>query len=248
MRPSIKLGIALALAGVTSGGAAQSKPGDPEEVVRAFWEAALAQRWADAVAFLDLTILARMRATQLENARRPQPQPTVEDLLRRDPTMPREAAEYQIRSRARLLSRQGANPFPEFFGIDSSAQLERMPMEEVAARWLQAQDPVWRMMELRRSRSCAPLAEHDSSVASRRPEVFGHVMAGRDSAFVLFRPAWMPRAGMPGDFRAFSPPNVAVVVRRPEGWRIRAAREPQGGFFTAINLNPSDCPAPPRIQ
>ena len=112
-------------------------------------------------------------------------------------------------------------------------------------RWLQAQDPVWRNMALRRSRNCTPLAEHDSSVAARRPEVFGQVKAGGDSAFVLYRPAWMPRAGMPGDYRAFQPPNVAVVVKHPAGWRIRAARDAGGGFFTAINANPSDCPAPP---
>lgn len=216
---------------------------DPTATVQAFWKAVLSMRWADAVEFLDLRELERARRFQLQIARAPRGREyTAADLMRRDPGMPREAAEYEVRRTEKLRRQYPPRMFPHYFGVDSAAQLEKMPLEELAVRWIQAHDPVWLMLEQRRSQKCPPSPSVDSIASTRFPLVYGAVMAGLDTAFVLFRSSWFPlREGDPTmDGPDLQPLRTATLHKLSAGWRIRAIQElleGSPGFYGMI-----DCP------
>jgi hypothetical protein len=222
---------------------AQSQPPGPVETMRAFWEAALSQRWADAVMLLDLGPIDRMRRQQLEMARlRPGREYTVEDLLRRDPDMPRAAAEYEVRRRERTRAEYPVKPFYMYAGVDSAAQLERMPLEEVAERWLRQHDVMAHLAEMRKRSNCPANPVFDSLMTTRRAVVYGAVLAGPDTAFVLHRPGWLPAIFGASELRDEIPP-VAILIRHPEGWRIRATGDAFRGLSGGFGWDMVDCPA-----
>jgi len=213
---------------------------DPVATVTAFWAAAIAMRWAEAVSLLDLTALEKSRQAELESARMPRGREyTAEDLMRRDPDMPREAAEYEIRRREKLRKQYPERPFRQYFGVDSSAQLARMSIEEVATRWIQGHDPLWQMLEQRRRYNCPPSSGLDSLFALRRPRVYGGVTVG-DTAFVVFRSAWLPAAFFSWETDDIVPPQVAVLRKGRAGWRIRAVEDlvMESGL-----MGSTDCPS-----
>jgi hypothetical protein len=94
---------------------------DPTATVQSFWNAVLAMNWVEAVRYLDLRDVARARRIQLDLARAPRGREyTVADLMRRDPEMPREAAEYEVRRIEKMRRQYPDRPFRGYFGIDST--------------------------------------------------------------------------------------------------------------------------------
>lgn len=217
---------------------------DPASTVRAFWEAVFAARWPEAVDLLNLADVDRLRRQQVKYARAPRGRDyTAADLMLRDPEMPREAAEYEIRKQEKERKQFPERPFWMYYGVDSAAQLERMPLEEVAMRWLQAADPLWQVQEVRRVNHC-PLAQGlDSLRSTRHALVYGSVPAGTDTAIVAFRSEWFPVLDFftdPGEIR---PPQFAVLTKGQAGWRIHPLRgllENVRGGLAGFDL--SDCP------
>lgn len=215
---------------------------DPVATVTAFWAAAVAMRWTEAVSLLDLSPLEKSRQAQLEVARMPRGREyTAEDLMRRDPDMPREAAEYEIRRLERMRQQYPERPFSFYLGVDSAAQLERMPIDEMATRWIQGHDPLWQVLEQRRRYNCPPSSGLDSLIALRRPQVYGGVTVG-DTAFVIFRSGWLPAAFYTGDAGDIVLPQVAVLRKGRAGWRIRAVEDLMMGSGLGLMGN-TDCPA-----
>jgi len=217
-------------------------PLDPAATVKAFWEAAFAMRWADAVLFLDLSEVEKMRQVQLEVSRvRPGREYTVEDLMRRDPDMPREAAEYEVRRREKLRRQYPERPFRSF-GVDSASQVERMLLEELAARWLARHDPLWHVSEQSRIRRCPASPVFDSLIVKRRAVVYGTVMGSADTAFVLFKAPWFPISEFPTELRENQRPEIAVLLNTPAGWRIRANDDLLQGSMSGELIGLTDCP------
>jgi hypothetical protein len=121
--------------------AAQSSP---EDVVRAFFKAEREGRWIDAARFMDLQRFERLRSNALSAAgfRSVWVNRTADDLMKQDPEMPRAAAEYQLKKMNESMRDYDflSHQFARTPTLDS---LRVLPVEEVAARWLEAKGPDW---------------------------------------------------------------------------------------------------------
>jgi hypothetical protein len=124
----------------------QSVPPTPEEVVRDFFRAEQTGRWLDAARLLDLKRFEPIRRASIEVpvSRTPAAQITPQQLMKQDPGMPLAVAEYQV-SKMReavsdidFLSR-------DFARVPSVDSLRALPVDEAAARWLEAKGPRWRI-------------------------------------------------------------------------------------------------------
>lgn len=123
-------------------------------VVERFLEAANAARWTAAAEELDLTLFAAYRQVTVASARLPRlpiaAAPTPAELQREDSTLSLAVAEY-LAARERDVRAAMAEERPdrrlrhEWAHIDSVAQLERMPVAQAAARWLEARSLPYRV-------------------------------------------------------------------------------------------------------
>ena len=134
--------------------------------------------------------------------------------------MPREVAEYEVRRREKLRAQYPARPFSGFQGVDSTVQLERYPIEDLAVRWIQAHDPIWQVQELRRINQCPSPGPSDVLLTPRQAVVYGAVVASPDTAFVTFRPDWFPFRDRIAEAQDGRLPRIAVLRRESSGWRI----------------------------
>lgn len=234
----MKFHVAVALLVIV---AARSVSGqaNPEDVVRAFFKAEDEGRWIDAARLLDLQRFERIRANTLKvgDYRAPFIRRTPEDLMKFDPDMPRAAAEYQIKKMNEdmrdydFLSHQYAR-------TSTLESLRTLPIEEVAARWLEAKGPDWAAELSARERKRHPdpnCPEIPDSIAAklksewRRPlaTVLG-ATAGSDSLryVVVGMQRWRPdsageAAGRDGESgMSGMSPNVLTVRRVGGAWRI----------------------------
>jgi hypothetical protein len=118
---------------------------NPEDVVRAFFNAEKAGRWRDAAAMLDQTYITTYQQDLLTGLRnRPSlRKATVEDLMRADSTMPRAAAEYQLKQ---MYDSMNESTFLEqdFARVTTVDSLAALSPAEAAARWLEARDPAYK--------------------------------------------------------------------------------------------------------
>lgn len=226
--------IAFVLGSAPGGAQSDSRQSPPALVVDSFSRAVRDARWLDAARFVDVAMIARMRDEQLESLRRPVPKVTVEDLLRRNPDMPRVVAEYEVR---RIDEhRSDLDPLlSQYARVGSADELARLTPTEVAARFVEANDMRWQIrlaMERERKRGCAiPDSVFTSLATGRPPEVriIGSVMD--DSvAYVLHRdrPAPVDSARSPrraarraANARGFViPPNLTTLRSIGAEWRI----------------------------
>jgi len=187
--------------------------------LRTFLRALIEERWTDAAALLYLADLDQHRRQVAAAARRSSGpvEVTVEDLLRSEPQMPRVVAEYQLKRIRANTANGGGFLSHEFAGVTDPLVLDSLPLQEVATRWLQAQDPAMRMLDDLRGNGCPMSAGLDSALRSVSITILGSVV-GDDSALVLFRNPWFPQAdsGYYG-----SGPQVARLVRGDSaGWRL----------------------------
>ena len=200
-------------------------------VTEAFFKAIAAADWKAAAGFLDLAALDRERQSAVEGARRQRTMPpmTVERLMRMDPAMPRAAAEYQVTRMNR--SRQSRNYLLSDFGVADPDSLLALPMEAVAARWLEAHDERAMYREaLRLSGSC-PVTLGDTLPA---PEyrIIGTVVD--DSvAYTLYR---QRDRGMPVVIGAGPFPPKVLQLRQGHGaWWVVPSPDMSGAMGMMVN-------------
>jgi len=123
---------------------AQSASTTPGDVVRDFFKAEKEGRWIDAAHSLDLTGFEPIRryAVQAAKSMTSRPKTTAQEVMRWDPDMPLAVAKYQAKRSNEglqspdLLSR-------EFARVTSVDSLVAMPIDEAAARWLEAKGSKW---------------------------------------------------------------------------------------------------------
>jgi hypothetical protein len=252
------VGLMLWLAPTVLASRAQSGTGSgtPAAVVDSFFRATEQQRWRDAARLMDLEAFGELRDQAVRFRRRPQKvhRLTPDELMKHDPKMPREVAEYEVaRSNEAMARYDGVSQ--EYANVPSVDSLAALPVEEAAARWLQARDPRYQMLRSLdevRSRCNLP----DSLVArallqapSTTAQVIGTVL--EDSvAYVLYvdKPVRQGGADSARAHRRRSapraswamPPPVLTLRRLGSHWRI-APGEPFGGWSGYMTV--SDCSA-----
>jgi hypothetical protein len=224
---SVRFSLLLGLACLNATLGAQAPASDrsrvrAEVVARQFFNAVSHGRWIDAAQLLDLTWIELNRRSLFESARRPMVHhaPTLQDLMRSDPDMPRAVAEYEL---ARLLRHRGearAEHFSSVFAdVSDTTMLVRLSPLELGARWLQGQDMRYQLRRATlRSPSCrrTPGVSAAIDAAERLPErfVIGAIEVG-DSAYVVHSDTSAFRTRMDG-----TAPKVAVLVWGGDRWRI----------------------------
>ena len=159
---------------------------------------------------------------------------TVEDLLRQDPAMPREVAEYEVK---RAANRFPPPPsFPEIHGVESEEELAALEPREVLARQLWAADLRLRFrahldqLAATHPRYRDQLAEQKAAL---RPLWYtlplGSVESG-DRTYVVLGDSgeWLVgrKKSMPDDGLA----DLVVLRRDGGGWRISSSLGLGGGF------------------
>ncbi len=192
---------AVSLALTASSVAPAAGQSSPREAAAGFLEAWNARRWTETARLLDLDSFDRFRRNFLARAQRQPdegPQPNVEEMLRTNPGMPREAAEYQIRM-MREQQRRYADPTPfEFARVSSASALRALTAEEAAARWLESRDPRWQVRMQYEQAGCAP-ADDVAEIPLPRRRLIGVVADSDSTTYALFKedrgsdgaPAWV---------------------------------------------------------
>jgi hypothetical protein len=166
------LGVVALLSAYPVTGLAQSAA-PLQQVVRDFFAAEAEGRWLDAAHMLDLTRFEGVRRSAIGTARSlgSPPKVTVKQLMEMDPSMPVAVAEYQIKSMSDA-SRGFDYLLSEFARVSSTDSLAALPLDEAAARWLEAKGPRWqteRAMTAARSRPQTGCALIPDSVARLAP-------------------------------------------------------------------------------
>jgi hypothetical protein len=214
---------------------------EPRAIVDSFIAATNLERWADAVAFLDLPSFLRFFEERVNTARAalPQPEVTVEELMAEDSTLPRAVAEWQV-AKSRELAKQ--YPFgdfsEEFAGITSFRALQALEPAEAAARWLQAEDPRAAFRRAIASAKC-PQSFPDSirTLSVLQVRTLGAALTDDTTAYVLVADGLET-----GDDPLYSrPPHLILVRRTRVGWRIM----PQPGLLAGqrnISFIEMECP------
>ena len=227
---SILLGAAT-LAASLAPLAAQTR--GPEAATRAFFSALVERRWLDASRLVDPETRQRFKQGELrfaaEVARGPQI-PTIDDLLKRDPSLPRAVAEYQIQQHQRMVKQMGDPLADEMVGVGSAQDIRALPDAEVLARWLEAHDVIYQAKRVAgaRGEQIPPDALQDLQRNPTRYEVVGAVPDGDEQSQVVFRTI-RPVGELPSD----APPEAreamveasrqldVITVRRSGGsWAI----------------------------
>jgi len=196
----------------------QSSPADEaSHAARALFLALAEARWGDAAAFMHTGTLEEFRERHLENARQaPQWQraESAEELMRREPGLPRAVAEYQASQSAEMHRKFPRPSLADGFArVETLAELEALSAKEMFARFLEATD--WRYRGARQiERGGGKItADGRAALPRTRHEVLGAVPHGEDVAYVVYRIIHL------GD----GPREVQTLrmERTPDGWRAR---------------------------
>jgi hypothetical protein len=192
-------------------------------VVDSFFADVAAERWDAAAARLDLARFEPFFKEQLRNSRSEVrlPDPTPEELMARDSTMPRAVAEWQVaRMRASRPNMAFGDYSHEFAGVTSQHDLLTLTIPDAAARWLAARDERTQLRESARRQGC-PLGNLPQASPPTRHTVLGVLMTNDSTAYVVhtddrFRDA---PAGL------MSTTRVLVARRTGSAWRIAPQRD-----------------------
>jgi hypothetical protein len=249
MRARLAAAVAAALLSARAPcGATQEAPAG---VVKAFFKAVAEERWRDAARYLDVSTFDRYRRAQVAYLRqaRPGPQLAVEDLLRIDPDMPREVAEYEVRRMAQRRHGIDDELSREFAGVTSVDTLAAMSADDAAARWLQAKDfrlIVRRELQAQRDRGCRiPAGAENMLPPAPAPELLGAVVLD-SAAYVIVRDGGREPGGDPFFDVHAEGPRVIQLRRVRDQWRILARADVATGQSIGFSTS-DDCP-PPRRQ
>ncbi len=193
---------------------------DAAQAARTLFRALVEERWEDAAGLVHPETLQEFRESHLENARhmleRERPE-SAEDLMRREPGMPRVVAEYQANRSAEMQRMYPPPAVAEGFArVESLAELEALSPREMFARFLEAAD--WRYRAARQiERAGGTITPEQRAVLPRnRHQVLGAVPDGEAVAYVVYRIIHL-------DDDADSPREVQTLrmERTSEGWRAR---------------------------
>jgi hypothetical protein len=202
----------------------------PRDAVGRFVEAWNARRWSEAAALLDLDQFDRFRQDFVARARRqPEgPRITVEEILRRNPGMPRAAAEYQV-ERMEEERRRYEDPTPfEFARVRSVSELRALGAREAAARWLESRDPRYAARLQYEQAGCRVPTDLDQMPSPRR-RVLG-VVEDRDASYAIVKED-RDDTGEPdyygGDL------TVIQLRERGGGWLV----VPRGDLLPEVGVN-----------
>jgi len=202
--------------------ASQRRPAQPaDSVARGFFDAVARERWATAATFMDLELFRPFVSQALDLAReyRAPRVPTLEELMRNDPDMPREVAEYELR-KYREYATGLPNPLPlQFAGVTSADSLAALSLEQAAAAWLEAQDDRTRIRELL-SRNRCPVPPRDSLAQAERHSVIGVLSAGDTAAYALHASGRLRQGPVPDSGQLVPLPQVLELRRRGDTWRV----------------------------
>jgi len=195
-------------------------------VVREAFDALERKDWAGAVRLTHPEALAGFQRKEVEQFRlrqqveaQGQPVPAY-----RDPTMPPAVVEWFEQQAARHHEDAMAG-LSKVYAVASIEELEALPAEEVATRWLAYSDleaTLRRDLDLQaRERSSTVAASIDSNrvpVPRLRREVVGGVQESDDTVHVLYRLGHEMPGAPPFGF------ELAVITARatPDGWRLWA--------------------------
>ena len=202
---------ALALLALTTQ-ACTGPNGGARSESEAFLDAVAQERWKDAGTLLDLAQLESLRIERAtaERQRRRSPPVTVEQLMHSNPDMPRSAAEYQITQ----TTRQRSQSLLKFeFGLSDPDSLLSLPIETVAARWVEVHDERWQNGEAHRN---CPKDGRDDDIIAPAFQIIGTV-SDSNRAYVLYSDTLWQRGIDP----VFAPPPRVIQLRlRGQRWQI----------------------------
>lgn len=213
----------------------------PAAVVDSFFKATEQERWSDAARLMDLVTFGALQDEEVRNMRRAKVRRrpiTPEMLMKSDPKMPRDVAEYQA-ARTNEAMDQSDWLVRDYANVGNVDTLAALSPKEAAARWLEAKDERYQMRQsLAQARAHCNLPDslitRLASLPATTHRVLGTVMD--DSlAYVLY--AELPSGGEKPDSasrrsgrrarmsRAFwvMPPPVMTLRRIAGQWRIAPA-------------------------
>jgi hypothetical protein len=205
----------------------------PRDAAGRFVEAWNARRWSEAAEVLDLDQFDRFRQEFIGRARRQRegPNVTVEELLRRNPGMPRDVAEYQV-SRMEEDRRRFEDPTPfEFAGVRSVSELRGLTVREAAARWIESRAPRYTARQQYEQAGCRVPDDLDQMPIPRR-RIIGTVDESDDVSYALVK----DEEGAESDFAGG---DLGVIqLHRVRG---RWAVVPRGDLLPdfGVNVDPS---------
>ncbi len=231
----VRVWMALALLALPRPATAQAA--SPDAAVRSFFSALEGRRWREAAAMVHPAALARLREERVQMARAMAPggrrSITVEDLMRSDPKMPREVAEYQVRRDAEGMAEHQDWALRRF-GVVSVEELERLSAEEAFARWLQATDTREFLRDDVMRQGDSLRAELAARVAPREVRaVLGSVPAGDTLAYVTYTAAMRMS---PTDITLPERVGVLAARRHGAGWRVDPGRLMGDALFGGGNF------------
>ena len=192
-------------------------------VVDSFFADVAAERWDAAAARLDLQRFEPFFRQELRNARSEvrMPEPSPEELMARDSTMPRAVAEWEV---ARMKASRTGMPFGdsshEFAGITSQHALLALSLADAAARWLAARDQRTQLRESARRQGC-PLGNIPEASPPATHTVLGVLLTDDSTAYVIHSDDRFREA--PGSLM----PTTRLLIVHGAGatWRIAPQRD-----------------------
>lgn len=214
---------------------------DVRAVVDSFFADVAAERWDAAAARLDLQRFEPFFRQALRNARSEvrMPDPTPEQLMAQDSTMPRAVAEWEA---AQMKATRAYGSFGdysyEFAGVTTQHELFALTIPDAAAHWLAARDHRTQMREAFRRQGC-PLAALPGVFGTSRRTVLGVAVSHDSTAYVILADDEFPSSAE----NLIS--NERVLPLRFVGgtWRI----QPREDLLFPANAGFSiECPRPKR--
>jgi hypothetical protein len=194
----------------------------PRAAVDAFLRAIDAEKWADAAMMLDLPVFERYLRQRVNAARVNLPfrdSTTAEELMAQDSTLPRAVAEWQAKQSNHFSSLVPFDDFSrEFAGVTSFRALRTLNAAEAAARWLEAEDPMYQLRKSGEALNCAlPLADSLAIYLRRPRQTIGSATVDDTTAYVLLTDK-VTRAGHDPFYEPR--PSTLLVRRRGGKWLI----------------------------
>jgi hypothetical protein len=221
---------------------------DPIALFQAALDAIGAEDWRAAALLCDPVSLRHFHGQILAQFAPAVHEIAVEDLLRHDPEMPREAAEYEV-ARHRKASDAAARLRHEIPRVASLAELRELSPAEAFAGWLEERS-FRRQLEQRaaageRAAMKAAQLPRGASVFALHLSPLGAVTDGERVTHVLYRHAIDENAAWPGAMVAMTehlPADQQVFVRelwqrgRPEVATCRLQPDGTWGLIAGYNF------------
>jgi hypothetical protein len=196
-------------------------------VADAFFGAAQQQQWIVAAGYLDLEAFEHFFRQRVNEARAavPPPEITVEEILARQPELPKAVAEWQVSEARKARAQFPFNDFSyEFARVTSFRELAALTPLEAAARWIEAQDPREGYRRAIAASNCdstiVPMVI-DSLPDARPRRTLGAIVVSENVAYVLHTDDASSAIAHEANATMHRPgPTVMTVRRTGAGWRI----------------------------